>query len=166
MSNDDFCMSNRLNFGLRTSAVALFPRQATPGGASSRIRSCHPRAVLFSPKASGIFQPSGKRRTSAALGRAGMGCSAEGAGQRHNLSDIFLSGIRKTRTLYAEWRIRFPTISLALCLFPFSVLPRSYGASVEALAKPSEISTRRTRHQRALRFFESLRRGFARASVG
>ncbi|MCX6980462.1 MAG: hypothetical protein NTV08_06880 [Verrucomicrobia bacterium] len=34
----------------------------------------------------------------------------------------------------------------------------------EALAKPSEISTRRTRHQRALRFFESLRRGFARAS--
>ena len=89
MSNDNFCMSNRLNFGLRTSAVALFPRQATTGGASSRIRSCHPRAVLFSPKASGIFQPSGKRRRSAALGRAGMGCSAQGAGQRHSLSGIF-----------------------------------------------------------------------------
>ena len=89
MSNHDFCMSNRLNFGLRTSAVAPFPRQATTGGASSRIRSCHPRAVLFSAKASGIFQPSGKRRRSAALDRAGMGCSAEGAGQRHYLSGIF-----------------------------------------------------------------------------
>jgi len=38
------------------------------------------------------------------------------------------------------------------------------GFTKEALAKPSEISTRRTRHQRALRFFESLRRGFAKAS--
>ena len=71
MSNDEFCMSNRLNFGLRASAVAPFHRRATTGGASSRIRSCHPRAVLFSPKASGIFQPSGKRRRSAALGRPG-----------------------------------------------------------------------------------------------
>ena len=93
MSNDDFCMSNRLNFGLRTSAVALFPRQATTGGASSRIRSCHPRAVLFSPKASGIFQPSGKRRRSAALGRA----SGE-QNQRREQPDQMLEHLRDGMT--------------------------------------------------------------------
>ena len=33
-----------------------------------------------------------------------------------------------------------------------------------ALAKPSEVSTRRARHQRGLQFLEALRRSFARAS--
>ena len=41
------------------------------------------------PQRGGIFQPSGKQRRSAALGLAGMGCRAEGAGQRHYLSGSF-----------------------------------------------------------------------------
>jgi hypothetical protein len=67
------------------------------------------------PQRGRIFQPSGMRRMSAAVGRAGMGCRAEGAGQRHYLSGFFLSGIRETRTLHAKRRFRFLTISPALC---------------------------------------------------
>ena len=64
----------------------------------------------------------------------------------------------------AAWREKCSVLSAQ-----FSVLSSQCSDSncttTEALAKPSEISTRRTRHQRALRFFESLRRGFARAST-
>ena len=104
-----------LNFGLRT-----FP---SPGYARGRFIP-HPfvssAGRSLQPQRDGIFQPSGKQRRSAALSLAGMGCRAEGAGQRHCLSGFFLSGIRETRTLYAKRRFRFLTISPALCSIPRS----------------------------------------------
>ena len=104
-----------LNFGLRTSAVALFPRQATPGGASSLIRSCHPLAVLFSPKGAGYSSPAASNGGAQPWAWPGWDAALKARDKGTICLALFLSGIRKTRTLYAKRRFRFLTISPALC---------------------------------------------------